>query len=195
LSCLPVNGKTFTYTYNGRGDRSGVSNPYSETIRWSYYFNEWMQQQTLNNGATTSFTYDPIGQLLDLSNKKSGGTVLSDYNSTGSGHYDGAGNLLARSVVRDIGGQFLRHQSSKTGKLLTTANDQGHPQAAESVEISTTPCGLTGCSDWLGHLWLLLLRLQLLKAFPQLIILAFESLILFSERGVRVRIAGKQTAV
>lgn len=95
LSCLPNGSNTFTSTYNGRGEWTGLSNPYGETASWSYFDNGWLQTQTLGNGATSTNSYNALGQLLDLSNKKAGGTVLSDYTMTGAGHYDGAGNLLS----------------------------------------------------------------------------------------------------
>jgi RHS repeat-associated protein len=87
----------YSYTYNGRGELTALVNPYSETFSWTYLDNGWLWTQRQSNSATTAFTYNALGQLLDLSNKTIGGTTLSDFNTSGAGHYDGAGNLLGIS--------------------------------------------------------------------------------------------------
>jgi RHS repeat-associated protein len=84
---------SFTYSYNARGDLTGLVNPTGETYGWSYLGNGWLHTQQSGNAATTTYTYNAVGELLDLTNAH-GSTLLSDFNLTGAGHYDGAGNLL-----------------------------------------------------------------------------------------------------
>jgi YD repeat-containing protein len=87
---------SWQYGYNGRGDLTGLTTPYSEAVSWSYLDNGWLSSQT-TPAALTSFSYNALGQLLDLTNSH-GGTTLSDFNRSGSGHYDGAGNLLGQTA-------------------------------------------------------------------------------------------------
>jgi YD repeat-containing protein len=85
---------SFTYSYNARGDLTGLVNPTGETYGWSYLGNGWLHTQQSGNAATTTYTYNAVGELLDLTNAHGTQTLLSDFNLTGAGHYDGAGNLL-----------------------------------------------------------------------------------------------------
>jgi hypothetical protein len=87
---------SWQYGYNGRGDWTGLTTPYSEAVSWSYLDNGWLQNQT-TPAAVTSLSYNALGQLTDLNNSH-GGTTLSDFNMTGNGHYDGAGNLLGQTA-------------------------------------------------------------------------------------------------
>jgi YD repeat-containing protein len=88
---------SWLYSYNGRGDLTGMTTPYSEAVNWSYLDNGWLSSQT-TQAAVTSFSYKALGQLTDLNNSH-GGVRLSDFNRTGSGHYDGAGNLLGQTAT------------------------------------------------------------------------------------------------
>ncbi len=78
----------FTYAYDAAGRATSLTNPYGETSSWTYFNNNWRHTQTLSNGVQTTYTYNAVGQLLDLINEQ-GGTTLSDFQSM---HYDGAGN-------------------------------------------------------------------------------------------------------
>jgi YD repeat-containing protein len=138
LSCLTAPNNTFTYTYNGRGDLTGLSNPYGETTSWNYYANGWMQTQTLGSGTTTTYTFNPIGQLTDLSNTQ-GGTVLSDYNSSGAGHYDGAGNLLG--LTASLPGAPSSY--SGTNAYQYDTHDQLKNERS-TREVTPTPSMMTG---------------------------------------------------
>src|SRR5205823_6393672 len=54
----------------------------------AYFNNNWLHTQTLANGAQTTYSYNALGQVLDLVNEQ-GSLTLSDFQIT---HYDGAGN-------------------------------------------------------------------------------------------------------
>ncbi|MEK6280590.1 MAG: hypothetical protein AABN95_09585 [Acidobacteriota bacterium] len=43
-----------------------MTNPFSETTSWAYLNNDWLQSQTLANGATANHTYNAIGQVTRL---------------------------------------------------------------------------------------------------------------------------------
>jgi RHS repeat-associated protein len=78
---------TFSYNYDAAARPSSLTNPFSETTSWAYQNNNWLQTQTLANGVTTSFTYNPLGQRTRLLNQI-GANTLSDFTIA----YDGVGN-------------------------------------------------------------------------------------------------------
>jgi RHS repeat-associated protein len=89
---------TFDYSYDAAGRAISMINPFGETTNWSYQNNNWPQTQTLDNGATASYTHNSVGQLTRLLNQV-GSTTISDFSSIG---YNGAGNRT--SVTASIPG-------------------------------------------------------------------------------------------
>jgi YD repeat-containing protein len=41
----------FSYNYDAAGRASSMTNPFSETTSWAYLNNDWLQAETLANGA------------------------------------------------------------------------------------------------------------------------------------------------
>jgi RHS repeat-associated protein len=80
---------TFSYSYDAAGRGSSITNPFAETSSWTYFNNNWMNTQTLGNGAQTTYSYNALGQMIDLVNKTGGGATLSQFNQMA---HDGAGN-------------------------------------------------------------------------------------------------------
>jgi len=80
---------TFSYSYDAAGRASSVTNPFAETSSWTHFNNNWLNTQTLANGAQTTYSYNALGQMIDLVNKTGGGTTLSQFNQM---THDGAGN-------------------------------------------------------------------------------------------------------
>jgi len=74
------------------------SNPASETTSWAYQDNNWLQTQTLANGAASTYTRNALGQVTELLNQI-GSTTISDFSSIA---YDGVGNR--NSVTANIPG-------------------------------------------------------------------------------------------
>lgn len=89
---------TFDYSYDAAGRPASMTNPFSETTTWAYLNNNWLQTQTLANGATATYTYNALGQLTRLLNQI-GSTTISDFSSI---TYDGVGNRT--SVTASIPG-------------------------------------------------------------------------------------------
>lgn len=89
---------TFNYSYDAAGRPTSMTNPFSETTSWSYLNNNWLQTQTLANGATATSTYNALGQVTRMLNQI-GSTTISDFNSI---TYDGVGNRT--SVIASIPG-------------------------------------------------------------------------------------------
>ncbi|MEK6280582.1 MAG: RHS repeat-associated core domain-containing protein [Acidobacteriota bacterium] len=89
---------TFSYNYDAAGRPSSMTNPFSETTSWEYLNNDWLQSQTLANGATANYTYNALGQVTRLLNQISGSTI-SDFSGIG---YDGVSNR--NSITASIPG-------------------------------------------------------------------------------------------
>ena len=83
----------FDYSYDAAGRPASMTNPFSETTSWSYQNNNWLQAQTLQNGAVATYTYSAMGQLTRLLNQI-GSTTISDFTSIA---YDGVGNRTSVS--------------------------------------------------------------------------------------------------
>lgn len=77
-----------TFDYSAVGRPASITNPFSETTSWTYQNNNWLATQTLANGATANYSYNPLGQVTRLLNKI-GTTTISDFSSIA---YDGVGN-------------------------------------------------------------------------------------------------------
>ena len=99
---MNADGRAFAYSYDGVGRMSSLTNDNSETTRWGYLANGWLQTKTLGNGVVTTYTRDQQGRLLDLANKTGAGAVLTDFAVPATGGYDGVGNRL--SVTTSIPG-------------------------------------------------------------------------------------------
>lgn len=80
---------TFSYGYDAAGRPASLTNPFAETSGWTYLDNNWLRTQQLGNGAATTYTYNPLGQMVNLVNRTSGGATLSQF---GSMTHDGSGN-------------------------------------------------------------------------------------------------------
>ena len=98
----------FNYYFDAAGRPSSMTNPFSETTSWTYQDNNWLATQTLANGATANYTYNPLGQVTRLLNQI-GTTTISDYTLT----YDGAGNR-ASITASNIGTASLNGSTSFT---------------------------------------------------------------------------------
>lgn len=86
---------TFSYNYDAAGRPSSMTNPFNETTSWAYLNNDWLQTQTIANGATSTFTYNGLGQMTRLLNQI-GVNTLSDFSIA----YDGFGNR--KSVASSV---------------------------------------------------------------------------------------------
>lgn len=137
---------TFDYSYDAAGRPASATNPFSETTSWTYQNNDWLQTQTLQNGAVANYSYNPMGQLTGLLNQI-GASTVSDFSSIG---YDGVGNRTA--VTASITGATSLNGS--TGYTYDTKNqltqetstrDGGFTDnfAYDSVGNPTTFKGLT----------------------------------------------------
>ncbi|MFL6210548.1 MAG: RHS repeat-associated core domain-containing protein [Pyrinomonadaceae bacterium] len=78
----------FAYAYDGAGRMTSLVNPYSETTSWTYFNNNWLHTQRLNNNVLTSYAYNAAGQLAGLSSMRFS-ALRSDFSQL---IYDGAGN-------------------------------------------------------------------------------------------------------
>lgn len=86
---------TFTYGHDAVGRLTSVTNPFSEVDQAQYYDDGSLQRHTLGNGAYSDYTYDPIGELLGLTQRTASNNLLTSF---GGMTYDGLGNRLTVSV-------------------------------------------------------------------------------------------------
>ncbi|HEX6716318.1 MAG TPA: Ig-like domain-containing protein [Pyrinomonadaceae bacterium] len=82
---------SFDYSYDAAGRPTSMTNPFSETTSWAYQNNDWLQTQTLQNGAVANYSYNSMGQVTRLLNQI-GTFTTSDFSSVA---YDGVGNRTA----------------------------------------------------------------------------------------------------
>lgn len=85
----------FSYNYDAAGRPSSMTNPFNETTSWAYLDNDWPQTQMIANGATSTFTYNGLGQMTRLLNQI-GVNTISDFTIA----YDGVGNQ--KSVASSV---------------------------------------------------------------------------------------------
>ena len=91
-SSLSTPGGSFSYGYDGRGLPNSLGNPYGETFAWTYLDNGWLWTQSLSSLATSTYTYNALGQVTDLAHRKSNNALLADF---GSMSQDAVGNRLS----------------------------------------------------------------------------------------------------
>ena len=109
-----ISAKTATYTYYPDGSRETMVNPAGTweylydlngrctemespagTSEISYFDNGWIAGRTLPNGSYSTYTYNALGLLTELVNKKSDNSSQSSFGSTS---FDGAFNLTAMTA-------------------------------------------------------------------------------------------------
>ena len=105
------NGGQFYYTYDKAGRPTGVRNPYGEQTSWTYQRNDWLATQTDANGLKATYTFNPRGQVTEVSN--TGASIpassagSSDFKVPTTQGYDGAGNLTSvMATMPSLGAPF-----------------------------------------------------------------------------------------
>ena len=125
---MTADGRSFSYGYDGVGRMNSLLNDNSETTRYAYQDNGWLQSKTLSNGVVTTFTRDPQGRLRDLANKTGAGALLSDFSVSATGGYDGIGNRLSVAAIVSGAPSFYNTTRAYTYDYGQSAN----PQASRS---------------------------------------------------------------
>ena len=82
----------FTYQSDPNGRANALTNPQGETFAWTYLDNGWLWTQNNGNVTTAYYTYNALGQLTDLANRRNdqSNTLLSEF---GSVVHDAVGNI------------------------------------------------------------------------------------------------------
>ncbi len=125
----------FTYTYDGAGRVTSVTNPASETLSWTYLDNNWIWKQQMGSTELSTYTYNALGQITDLAHRISPSNVLlSEFSSL---THDGVGNLTAQTI--NVPGR-----TSYTGTVnFTYDNKDQLTQEASTRTPSGFPTGYT----------------------------------------------------
>lgn len=118
---------TFAYSYDAAGRATGLTNPYNEAFSWTYLNNDWVWTQSSANAATTTYTYNAQGLMLEVANRKmdAAQTLLSDY---GSLHYNAIQKCT--SVTASIPG--IPAHSGQTNYQFDGHNQLTQEQSARS---------------------------------------------------------------
>jgi RHS repeat-associated protein len=140
---------TFTYGYDGAQRPVSLTNPYSETSSWSYLNNNWLSTQTLANNATTTYSYNARGELIDLINRAGTAPTAATLSHFGNMMYDGVGNRTtmasALPQMPTYGGQttyaydykdeLVKEQSTRNGSYNNAFNydPAGNPTTFRGV--------------------------------------------------------------
>jgi RHS repeat-associated protein len=136
----------FSYGYDAAGRMTSLMNPFAEVSSWTYFDNNWFKTQQLGNGVTTTYSYNALGQLVELLNKKSGGVTLSQFSDM---THDGAGNRmsLTASIVGlpglsgttsyqyDAKDQLVQEQTTRNG---SSTNSFGYDSAGGPTSFRGT---------------------------------------------------------
>jgi RHS repeat-associated protein len=89
---------SFSYSYDGAQRPTSLSNPFSETSSWTYLNNNWLNTQTLASGATTVYSYNARGQLIDLLTRAGSASTSTTLSHYGNMRYDDVGNRTAMAA-------------------------------------------------------------------------------------------------
>lgn len=144
----------FSYAYDAAGRPQSLTNPFDETTTWQWLDNNWLLTQTLANGVVTTYTYNALGQIVDLLNalgSGAGATTLSRFTVPSIGGYDGAGNLLSvTNTFPTVGPEFsglTTYQYNDRRQLLqeqsARAGGYTKPSAYDAAGNLTTIEGVT----------------------------------------------------
>jgi len=137
---------TFAYSYDAGGRPSSITNPFSETTNWSYQNNNWLQTQTLANGATTNYTYNVLGQVTRMLNQL-GSSTISDFNNI---TYDAVGNRTSLSATvsgaSSLNGATTFTYDSKNQLLEESTTRYGGFTDTFSYDTAGNPTSFLGTS-------------------------------------------------
>jgi RHS repeat-associated protein len=93
---------TWTYTYDSNGRLRLLNSPAdvsSNGLVLTYFDNGWLKKRTLPNGSYTDHTYNGLGLPTLVKNRKSDGTVRSEF---GTFAYDGVFNTTSVETVDHV---------------------------------------------------------------------------------------------
>ncbi len=97
LATLSTPAGVFAYSFDGAGRLSDLTNPFNEGYHWAYLDNGWVWTQSSGNVLTATSTYNALGQIQELANRKQdfAETVVSDFSGMS---YDSLGNRQTMSA-------------------------------------------------------------------------------------------------
>lgn len=142
-SVTDIFGKTIAYTYDGIGNIKSLKYPHNKTVHYAYDKKEqlskvtdWLNKTTrytrnkkgqiiqvqLGNGTIVEKSYDTVGRLIHLKNKKSNHSVISNYQLT----LDKLGNITQAKTTLPLQPHLISGTSNmsydKANRLLNVGN-------------------------------------------------------------------------
>ena len=86
--------KTVNYTYDANNRMKDVTDWNSQKTSYTYLIDDRMDKVTYANGTYCQYSYDAAGRMTGMQNKKSNGTVISEYSFT----LDKTGNHTGETI-------------------------------------------------------------------------------------------------
>ncbi len=131
---------SFTYTYDGAGRLTGLTNPASEAIAWTYLDNNWLWKQQMGSTELSAYTYNALGQITDLAHRVYPlNTLLSEFSSMS---HDGVGSLTTQTAN-------LPGNTSYSGTINFTYDNKD--QITQEQSTRTPPGFPTGYTNTFGY--------------------------------------------
>ncbi|MFN8392446.1 MAG: RHS repeat-associated core domain-containing protein [Bdellovibrionota bacterium] len=135
---------TWTYTYDGAGRMTGVSNSFGESSTFAYDHEGKITTQTNGNGTTTSYGYyEPRGWVSSITHKLSG-TPFASYSMEFDGTANTVGNITKVTELDLTTVDYTYDDLYRlTGETRTGTNSFSHTYAYDLAGNVTTLDGST----------------------------------------------------
>ena len=130
---------TFSYSYDGIGRPTSLTNPFNETSSWTSQDNDQFTTQTLGNGVTTTLLRNALGEQTDVTSRTAGGTILSRFSNL---TYDAAGNR--QSMTSAI-------SAAPTFSGVTSDTNDAKNQLTQEHSLRTPPGYPSGYNNVFGY--------------------------------------------
>ena len=97
LKTLSTPAGDFNYRHDLEDRMVSLTNPFGENYSWTYLDNGWLWKQESGAAIRSVFTYNAVGQVKELVNRKQdmNNTLISDYSGI---EYDAMGNRLSTTT-------------------------------------------------------------------------------------------------
>lgn len=123
---------TISYTYNEDNKLTGVTDSTGVTLYTYYTDTGLLHTKVLPNGVVTAYTYDSSKRIIDVDNKKSDNTIISNYRYT----YDANGNIHT-STETISSAKTTEYTYDKLNRLIEVK----YPDERGAVSYTYDPAG------------------------------------------------------
>jgi len=132
-------GKSVTFTRDGQGRITAITEPMGNTIQYSYDFYGDLVSVTDQEGNTTQFTYNSVHGLVDIIDPRGVRPARNEYDNDGRlvAHVDASGNRIEythdvgarQEVISDRSGNIAVYDYDEQGNVLSKTDALGNTTA------------------------------------------------------------------